>query len=214
MRKLLFENLGLKISAVLLSLILWFFVTSRGQSEMSIEIPVEFKNVPSELGIVSANVKTVNVTVKGQERLMKNIKTSDIRVFVDLERAKKGEGTYYINKDDIKLPYAVSLMNITPSSLKIRLDETVTKNVTVKPSVTGVPEKGFYVNSVAVEPRNVIIYGLKSEIRKVNELRTETLDITGMKETATHEVKIDTTANVKMDIDMVKIKVVITDRKK
>ncbi len=214
MRKLLFENLGLKISAVLLSLILWFFVTSRGQSEMSVEIPVEFKNVPSELGIVSANVKTVNVTVKGQERLMKNIKTSDIRVFVDLDRAKKGEGTYYINKDDIKLPYAVSLMNITPSSLKIRLDETVTKNVTVKPSVTGVPEKGFYVSSVTVEPRNVIIYGLKSEIRKVNELRTEALDITGMKETATQEVKINTAANVKMDIDMVKIKVVITDRKK
>lgn len=214
MRKLLFENLGLKISAVLLSLILWFFVTSRGQSEMSIEIPVEFKNVPSELGIVSANVKTVNVTVKGQERLMKNIKTSDIRVFVDLDKAKKGEGTYYINKDDIKLPYAVSLMNITPSSLKIRLDETVTKNVMVKPSVTGVPEKGFYVSSVTVEPRNVIIYGLKSEIRKVNELRTEALDITGIKETVTQEVKIDTTANVKMDIDMVKIKVVITDRKK
>ena len=214
MKKLLFENLGLKISAVLLSIILWFFVTLRGQSEIFLEIPVEFKNVPSELGIVSANIKTVNVTVKGQERLMKNIKTSDIRVFVDLDRAKKGEGTYYINKDDIKLPYAVSVMNINPSSLKVRLDETVTKTVVVKPSVAGVPEKGFYVSSITAEPKNVTIYGLKSEIRKVNELRTEVLDITGFKDTATYEVKIDTTANVKMDNDMVKIKIVITDRKK
>ena len=32
MRKFFFENLGLKIAAVLLSIILWMFATSRGQS--------------------------------------------------------------------------------------------------------------------------------------------------------------------------------------
>ena len=36
MKKLLTENLGLKISAVLISVFLWFFVTSRGQSEISL----------------------------------------------------------------------------------------------------------------------------------------------------------------------------------
>jgi YbbR domain-containing protein len=215
MRKLLSENLGLKISAVLLSSLLWFFVTSRGQSEMSLEITPEFKNVPVALGIVNSSVKTVVVTIRGQERLMKNVKPSDVRVFVDLGKAKKGEGTYYLNTNDIKLPYAMTVTNVSPISLRIRLDETISKAVTVVPSITGAPERGFYVKSVVVEPRSVVIQGLKNEVRKTNELSTEALDISGLKETTTQELNIDTSGiNVKTDVNAVKVIVEIAGRKR
>ena len=49
MKKLFLENIGLKIASVLLSIFLWVFVTSRGLSEMSLDIPLEFKNVPAGL---------------------------------------------------------------------------------------------------------------------------------------------------------------------
>jgi YbbR domain-containing protein len=215
MRKLLSENLGLKISAVLLSSLLWFFVTSRGQSEMSLEITPEFKNVPVALGIVNNSVKTVVVTIRGQERLMKNVKPSNVRVFVDLGKAKKGEGTYYLNTNDIKLPYAMTVTNVSPISLRIRLDETISKAVTVVPAITGAPEKGFYVKSVVVEPRSVVIQGLKNEVRKTNELRTEALDISGLKETTTQELNIDTSGiNVKTEVNAVKVIVEIAGRKR
>lgn len=215
MKKLFFENVGLKISAILLSVFLWLFVTSRGQSEISLEAPLEVKGIPAGLGVVSNSAKTVVVTIRGQERLMKNVRPSDIRVFIDLGKAKKGEGAYYINKDDIKLPYAMSVMNITPSSIKIRLDETISKPVAVIPSVSGVPEKGFYIRAVEVEPRSIIIQGLKSEVRKIIELRTEVMDVTGMTDTTTQELNIDTVgANIRPEINMVKVKVVITGRKR
>lgn len=215
MKKLLFENLGLKISAILLSIFLWFFVTSSGQSEMSFEVPIEFLNIPVDFRVVSASTKTVNVTIRGQERLMKNVRTSDIRVFVDIGSAKKGEGIYYINKDDIKLPFAMSVINIKPSSLKLRLDETVTKTIIIKPYITGLPEKGFFISSIAIEPESVIIRGLKSELRKINNLMTEALDITGLHETTTEELKIDIAgADLKPEINTVKVKVIITRGKK
>jgi YbbR domain-containing protein len=215
MRKLLSENLGLKISAVLLSSLLWFFVTSRGQSEMSLEITPEFKNVPVALGIVNSSVKTVVVTIRGQERLMKNVKPSDVRVFVDLGKAKKGEGTYNLNTNDIKLPYAMTVTNVSPISLRIRLDETISKAVMVVPAITGAPEKGFYVKSVMVEPRSVVIQGLKNEVRKTNELSTEALDISGLKETTTQELNIDTSGiNVKTEVNAVKVIVEIAGRKR
>src|SRR3990172_1352110 len=102
MKKLFTENLGLKISAVLISVFLWFFVTSRGQSEISFEVPLEFKNIPADIGIVNTSVKTVSVTVRGHERPMKNLKASDVRVYVDLSKAKKGEEVFYVNKENIK----------------------------------------------------------------------------------------------------------------
>jgi YbbR domain-containing protein len=135
MKSRLLDNLGLKISAVLLAIFLWLFVTSRGLSELSFEIPIEFKNIPVGYGIASNINKTVQVTIRGQELMIKNIKSSDIRVMVNLSKAKEGEATYYITKEDIKLPYAAKVMNIQPSSLKLRLDEMVTKAVKIKPAV-------------------------------------------------------------------------------
>ena len=214
MRKLVSENLGLKISAVLLSLLLWFFVTSRGQSEMSIEVNPEFKNVPVGLGIVNHTTRDVVVTIRGQERLMKNVKPSDVRVLLDLTKAKKGEGTYYINTNDIKLPYAMTVTNVSPVSLKVRLEETISKTVQVVPVITGAPAEGHTVEAVVVKPQTVMIQGLKTETRKIKELRTEVWDISGLKKTATQELNIDTAGiNVKPGSDSVEVTVKIAEKK-
>ncbi|MHB8880127.1 MAG: CdaR family protein [Thermodesulfovibrionales bacterium] len=213
MRKLLTENLGLKISALLISILLWFFVTSRGQSEISLEIPLEFRNIPAGLGIVSSSIKTTTVNIRGQERMMKNIKSSGIRAAVDLSRAKKGDDTFFINKDDIKLPHTMSVMTVAPSSVKVRIDETISKVVPVKPVLTGSPEKGYEARVVSVNPPGITVQGLKAEVRKLTELRTEPLDITELKETISQKVELDTQgANV--SFDATSVTVTVTGRKK
>jgi len=215
MKKLVFENFGLKISAVLFSILLWFFVTSRGQSEISLEIPLEFTKLATGFGIVNSTVKTVDVSIRGQERLIKNLKPSDVRVSIDLSKAKKGEFTYYINKDDIKLPYAMTVTNISPSSVKVKLDETVTKKITVTPLISGAPGEGFSVKSITVEPGFVLIHGFKSDIRRISELRTEMIDITGLTKTTVQEADIDTGgANIKLDASTVKVKIDIIRRRR
>ncbi len=210
MKALILENLALKISAVVLSLLLWFFVTSSGKSQMSFEVTPEFKNIPAGLGIVSNEVKTVVVTIRGQERLMKNVRPSDVRVFVNLIRAKKGEGTYPINRDDIKLPYAMTITDVVPASVRIRLDERTTKSVPIDPVVTGSPAKGFYLKSVAATPRSVVIQGLKTELRKMSVLRTEPMDISGMKETASVELNLETSGmGIKPEVNAVRVTIEI-----
>ena len=213
MKKLLTENLGMKISAVLLSVFLWFFVTSRGQSEITLDVPLEFQNIPADIGIVNTSVKTVNVTVRGHERPMKNLKVSDVKVYVDLGKATKGVDTFYLNKDNIKLPYALSVLNITPSTVKIRLDETDSKTVPIKPVLTGEPKGGFFVSAVKVEPKSMVINGLKSDIRKFRFLKTEPLDITDSDRTTTQELNIDTNGvKITPDMETVKVTIYISER--
>jgi YbbR domain-containing protein len=215
MKKLVFENLGLKMSAVLLATCLWLFVTSRGQSEISLEVPLEFQNVPAGLGIVNDNAKTVIVTVKGQERLMRNLKASDIRVFVDLSKAKRGEGVYPIDRDNIRLPFAMTVTNISPPTCRVWLDEVVSKKIPVRPAVTGSLGKGYYVKAVRVDPPQIMIKGLRSEVKKVSELNTELFDITGLTTTTTRQLNVETSwVNVKTDTSAVKVTVVIAGRKK
>jgi len=213
MRKFLLENIGLKIAAVLLSIVLWVFVTSRGQSELSVDAPLEFKNIPQGLEVVNHPVKTITLTIRGQERFIKNIRPSDVRVPVDLSKAKKGESVYYIRRDDIVLPHAITVTNIIPSNIKVTVEETVAKTVKVIALITGEPERGYYVKSIDVRPQTAEIEGVRSEIARVKNIKTESLDITGLNETITQDLKLDLPGrNVRSTIGEVSVKVVIGAR--
>jgi len=155
MKKFLVENLGLKIAAILLSIVLWFFVTSRGQSEISIDVPLELKNMPQGLELVNHETKTVNLNIRGQERFIKNVSASNVRVPLDLSKAKRGEGTYYINREDIKLPRSITVTNISPPSVRVTTEETASKTVKVVPVIVGEPQKGSYLKSAEVLPKTV-----------------------------------------------------------
>ncbi|MFA4911230.1 MAG: CdaR family protein [Desulfobacteria bacterium] len=210
MRKLLLENMGMKIAAVVMAIILWFFVTSRGQSEVSMDVPVELKNIPGGFESVRQGIKTVSVSIKGQERLLRNMKIAAVRVHVDLSKAKKGEGTYYINNEDVKLPSTMTVTNISPSSVMVALEETVIRTALVEAVLVGTPKKGFFVGSVEVNPREMTIEGARSEVSRRKSLRTEPVDITDLDETSVQEVRLDLGGrNIRTEVQEVNVKIVI-----
>lgn len=210
MRKFFLENLGLKLAALLLSIVLWIFVTSRGQTEISLDIPLEFANIPSGLEIVNNTAKTVSLTVKGYERIVRDIKQSDISISVDMSKAKKGENIFYLDRSDVRLPRAVTVTKIIPSSIKVLIEDTVTKPVAVKPVIVGYPERGYYVKSITIVPQTVVVEGLRPEVRKITAIRTEPLDVTGFKDSFEQTLKLDLTGkNIKVKTTDVRVKVVI-----
>jgi YbbR domain-containing protein len=209
----LFENLSLKIASVIFSIVLWMFVTSRGQSEVSLDVPIEFRNIPSGYEIVSYSVKNVNVNIKGQERLIKSVKPSDVHVYVDLKKAKKGENLYYISSDDIELSRAFTVTNVKPSYIRIFVEETIKKSVKVVPIITGYAANGYFIKSVDVEPRMIEIEGIRSEVDKVSYVKTEPIDITGLNDSIFQEVRIDLSGkNVKTATNYVRVNIIIKKR--
>jgi len=214
MKRLVMGNIGVKIAAVILAVILWFFVTSRGQSEISMEAPVELRNVPNGFESVKQSIKSVSVNIKGQERLFKNLRPSDIRVYVDLSKGKKGKGIYYIDKDSVTVPATMTVTNISPSSVLVVLEQAVVKTVPVKPVIIGTPKRGFAVSSVEVVPKDVTIKGIRSAVSRINILRTEPVDIADLEETSVQDVRLDTTGrNIRIEVQEVSVKVVIRGRK-
>ena len=215
MKKLLSENFGLKITAILLSILLWLFASSRGLSEIALDVPLEFKDIPPSLELMNYSIKVVGINIKGQERIIRTIRPSDIRAFVDLSKAKKGESIYTINKNNITLPPGVTVTNINPSYVKIFLEESVTKIVDVKPIIVGTPQSNFYVKAISLFPEHVVIEGARSKVNAVDTIKTEPLDITGIKETITRDLELDTARmNIRTNTKDVSVKVVIARGKK
>ena len=113
MRKIFFSKPGIKIFSVLLAVSLWIFVTYKGQTEMAIETPISFKNIPRGMELLRQSAKTVTLNLRGHERLLKSLRPIDISVVVDLSKAKKGETTYYLDKKSIIIPGTAEILRWT-----------------------------------------------------------------------------------------------------
>jgi len=105
----------------------------------------------------------------------------------------------------------MTVVSVNPTSVKARLDETASKVVPLRPVITGEPEPGYRVISVDLDPETITISGLKTEIKKIRELKTEPVDITGLNRALMEEIGIDLSrANVKIDREKVQITITVS----
>lgn len=214
-RKLFLENLPLKASAVALAVILWFFVISKGQTEISLTAPLEYTNIPAGLEIAKRTVSSVNIVIRTHESVAKNVRQELVRAYIDVGKARRGEGTFSIRKDDVKMPFGATVLKIEPSSIKVVFEETVSKKIAISPDIMGSPDKDYYVKAVEVRPDEVIIEGPKSEVRKLVALKTEPIDISGSAEDFSQEVELaPRSGNIRIKPDRVDVHVRIVRRGK
>jgi len=192
MKKILFNNFGIKILSVALAISMWIFVTYRGQSEMAVDVPIGFKNVPKGLELLRESAKTVTLNLRGQESLLKSLRPMDINVVIDLSNAKRGESTYYLDKNAVVVPVTVDILRVEPTSVRVVLDESMVKTLPVKASIIGAPEKGFRIVSVDVKPSAVTVEGAKTELARIAVLRTEAVDVAGFDSDIRETVRLNT----------------------
>ncbi|MEW6410730.1 MAG: CdaR family protein [Nitrospirota bacterium] len=191
-KSLLLRNSGLKIASLIFAIILWFFVISRGKSEVNFEVPLEFKNIPSTIELTGDIVKSIDVRVQGQEGVLRNLRSHQINAYVDLTGAKAGESTYYITQSNINVPMNVKVSKVSPSTIKVRLEKLLKKDIEVEAHIIGKPAPGFKIQGLEVTPSTVRIEGLKKEINSIKTLKTEPIDISGAKEGISQVVKVNT----------------------
>ena len=215
MHRIFESNTVLKISSVLIAAALWFFVNSRGVSEITIAVPIEIKSLPDGYEIVTSKTKEVNLGLKGHERLIKTLRVQNLGVYLDLSEPKEGWETYYVNKESIVVPPSIEVTKIDPSVVKIRVAQTIEKNVPVKVDIKGTPKKGYEISSVDITPQSVRIIGAKNLINSLKRMKTEPVSVEGKDAPVKESVKILTNGkNVRLSDDTVKVNVTIIRREK
>ena len=177
-KEMLVGNMGFKLLSIAIAVSLWFFITYRGQSETTVDSQLEFKNMPQGLEILKQSVKKVTVNIRAL-KCLGSLKPADVRVMVDLSNGKKGEASYYFDTADVKIPANVKILRIDPTYVRVTLDESLSREIEIKPYVVGQPAKGYEIYKITVNPPVVLVEGPKAEMARLSILRTEPLDITG-----------------------------------
>lgn len=190
MKKFFTTNIWLKLISLMMAVALWFFVIMSGRSEVTMNVPVKFINVPDKSEVVDYP-KSISVTIEGQEQLLKYLKPDDVKAVIDISDAKSGRSFYTVSKKNINLPKPFLVTGIDPETFSLTIERQLTKVVPVKPHIVGAPEKGYKISAIKVAPGAVTLEGPESAISKIEVARTEPIDITGINSNLVYKANLD-----------------------
>ena len=177
LREFFVKNLGLKGLALLFAFLLWLQVAGQQTVQRTVTLPVEFVNMPTQLEISNDYEKTVEVAIRS-ERGATAFNERDMPVVVDLKDAAGGTKVIRLTGNNIRnKPPGVHILSMTPSRVRLQLDNTLRKIIEVEPELVGRPAEGFEVSKVDVSPSEVVISGPESWVQGVSRARTEPIHI-------------------------------------
>jgi YbbR domain-containing protein len=172
-----FRNLGLKVLAILLAVLLWLTVAGEHIVERSLRVPLEFRNIPETLEIVGNAPDTVDVRLRGSSALLSRVQGGEIVAVLDLTTARAGSRLFPLRSDEVRAPFGVEVSQVIPSTLALELEKSARRSVPIVPATDGIPAPGFVVGKVFAEPAMVDIVGPESRVRQVHEATTEPVAI-------------------------------------
>jgi YbbR domain-containing protein len=121
LRRLLTENLGLKLLALLLAIMIWSAVGGDVDTEILMQVPVEFHNVPTGLHY-EAVPSQVELRVRGPRWMVRQAQVTDFSIPIDMSAMKEsGDRIVTLDPKDVEAPSSVQVMDITPSQLMLIL---------------------------------------------------------------------------------------------
>ncbi len=179
-RPAIFRNLGLKILALAIALIVWFvFAAQRREriSERAYRIPLSLVNIPPRMVIASPLPPSVDVRLRGPFTPLRQLDPAKLEAVIDLADAAHGEKLYRLAPEDINAPQDVEVIAISPAEIRVVLDTAEEKNVPIEPDVVGRPAAGFAVDEVLVEPRMARLVGPASLIDPMTKVSTDPVSL-------------------------------------
>jgi len=113
-----------KVGALLLVCIMWLLLAGQQDFEATINVPVNFVNVPPEMQLVEPEETRVQIIVRGLRKDASTLNEKNVSIDMDLAIARLGRRTFTISRDQIKFPHdRVDVVSIKPSQLKLRFKE-------------------------------------------------------------------------------------------
>lgn len=188
-----FRNPGLKMMAVLLATALWFTVAGEQNVERMLRVPLEFRNKPAHLEILGDPPTTVDIRVLGSSALLSRIDAGEVVAVMDLGPARPGSRLFHIRTDEVRVPYGVSVLQVTPATIALELEISAKRVVRVRPAIDGDPAPGFVVGAISADPATVEVIGPQSRIKELTTATTEPVSVAGLRQNVSDTVTVGVT---------------------
>jgi len=177
-RRHIFHNLTLKLTSLLLAAGFWLAVSSSPPSEVALNVPIIFRNMPANLEISSENLLSAQIRVRGPEAIVRRLQAADVSAEIDVTDIKPGERTFDLTHQ-IHVPDRLTIAQVVPSEIHVSFDARATRSVRVEARFIGEAPPG-YKPKFQYDPAAVEITGPQKQVSTVQVATTDPVDITGV----------------------------------
>ena len=176
--------------ALVISSVLWGMNHGSAKEERGFDIPVVFEGIPENLVITEKSAEVINIRVLGPQAALREMSPTEMEYGVNLEGAKAGKAIYLVDEAAMKLPPGARVMSRSPATIELKFERRGRKSVRVAADLEGEPAEGFVVTEVELDPPRVWLAGARSEVLRLSEVVTETIDVAGLNESIEREVRL------------------------
>jgi len=172
MKHWILQNWFLKVVSLLVATLLWAAVSNQASSEIGLDVPLEYRNIPSQLEITGDMTNTIQVRLRGSTNVIKGITAKDVATTIDLGKMRTGEKIVALSPQNVQAPFGAEVIRVNPSTVRFTLERTVTKTVDILPTIAGQPTNGFEAGQVFVSPSTVEVEGPESRVDALSSIAT------------------------------------------
>jgi len=125
LRRWVLHNFWLKILSLVLATGLWLAISpDQEPAEVTLRVPIEFRHVPPQLEIGSVTVPEAQVRVRGPERMIRELRPTDIHADLELKGAEPGEHTFILTAQQIHLQRDLTVVQVVPGRVTVIMEKS------------------------------------------------------------------------------------------
>ncbi len=177
------------ISVLFISAV-WFSFTRGQDTLVTLEVPIEYINRDPKMEIIETSVNTVQLQLSGSGALIKSTRPEQIRVRADLAKALSGSNTYSITRENITLPPGLTLIDIDPPAVKVRLDVMIKKTLPIQVDWVGQLREDLILTAVKVIPESIEVIGGSRILENISTIYTEQVPLDSIERSGNMTVKL------------------------
>lgn len=217
LREIFLEDLGLKLLALLIAVVIWFAVTGlRAPATVRLRgVPLEFIR-PENTEVSNEPVEEVDVTLEGSQGRLAEINARNLVVRADITQLRPGERVARLTPQAVTmdLPAGVRIVRVEPRSVVLRLEPLVEREVEVEARFEGDVPQGYARGEVQITPPRVRVRGPESHVLAVDKAHTETISLADQRETFLTQTAVDTSDRKVAPLEaVVTVRVEITEER-
>ncbi len=189
-RKYILNDWKLKGLSLVLAIMLWFAVSYKGESKLSISVPVAPANLEKEFMIKNMDTEDVLVMISGPVSALKNLRPKDVKAPLDVGELKGGRHIVNVQNTDIVVPKGIKVEAVKPDYVVIEIERTLEKRLK---TVVKLDDKWKSLYGIkSWYPLHVTVEGPKVSMEKIDTIETVPIDGNFMAVEEELDVALDT----------------------
>jgi len=181
-------NITTFVLAAVLALVIWAAAVRASDPVATriLEIAVETVGMPPQATLISNPPQTIFITIEGPESSLENTPTTDFEAIIDLSEIPYAEVEVPIEVVYLGEDSQLSIISQSPETTVIRMEQIITRDMTISVQVRGDVARGHRQGDTRVEPEMVQITGPSPRVSELAEGRV-TIFVDNAREDVTEE---------------------------